>query len=314
MVGAARLKRYPWLWSFLGALAVWLVTIVVVEGRGAGATLTAALNFAVFYVVVGAGQMFVVTTGPGNVDLSIPANIALAGAVAMRVMDGNTLLIPVGIIAAVAVGASIGSVNFLLIYLLRIPPIIATLSSSFIIQSLAIAFGRGLRIRPPEPLADFTTARAFGVPFMTLAALLLTVLLSYVLRESVFGRSVTALGQNARAARLAGIRVNKTRWLTYTLCASLAGLTSVLLAAYSGGASLDMGNQFLLSSIAVVVIGGTSIAGGDANVPGLWGASLFLFLVVTMLNALGVSSGLRQMLTGLIIITIITLSSRRQAT
>lgn len=305
------LTNYPWLWSFVAAILVWGVTVVVAEGRGAGATLTAALNFATFYVIVGAGQMFVVTMGPGNVDLSIPATIALAGAVSMRVMDGAGAMIPLGLLSAVGIGALAGCGNFLLIYLLRIPPIIATLSASFILQSLAIAFGRGLRIRPPDSLGSFATARAFGIPWIAVITLLLTIGLAYLLQHSIYGRSVLALGQNPRAAQLSGLKVNLTRFLSYALCAALAGLTGLLLAAFSGGASLDMGNQFLLSSIAVVVIGGTNIAGGDANVPGLWGASLFLFLVVTMLNSLGVSNGLRQVLTGLIIIAIITASSRR---
>ena len=93
------------------------------------------------------------------------------------------------------------------------------------------------------------------------------------------------------------------------MCATLAGLCGYLLAAFSGGAALNMGEEYLLSSIAVVVIGGTSVAGGFANVPGLWGAALFLFLLVTMLNTFGAGAGVRLVLTGLIIIGVIVAAS-----
>ncbi|TIM84377.1 MAG: ABC transporter permease, partial [Mesorhizobium sp.] len=101
---------------------------------GGGGMITAALSLAVFTVIVGVGQMFVITLGPGNVDLSLPANIGLASAVAMKVMDGNDSMIAVGLLAALACGMAIGAANYLLIWALRIPPIIATLSASFIIQ------------------------------------------------------------------------------------------------------------------------------------------------------------------------------------
>ena len=75
------LAAKPWIWSFAGALLVWLTTISFTGGYGAGGMVTAALSLAVFMVIVGVGQMFVITLGPGNVDLSLPANIGLASAV-----------------------------------------------------------------------------------------------------------------------------------------------------------------------------------------------------------------------------------------
>ena len=122
----------------------------------------------------------------------------------------------------------------------------------------------------------------------------------------VYGRSVLAIGQNMRAAWLAGIKVGRVRFLTYALSGALGGLDGALLAGYFRGANVDIGNEYLLASIAVVVIGGTSVAGGKANVPGVWGAALFLVLLLTMLNTFGVSAGVRLLVTGLIIVGVIT--------
>src|ERR1700748_439372 len=134
-VARFNLPAKPWVWSYLGAFLVWLAAIVFTRGYGAGGMITAALALAVFSVIAGVAQMFVITLGPGNVDLSLPANIGLASAVAMKVMNGSDAMIAAGLVASLASGVGVGLANYLLIWLLRIPPIIATLSASFIIQS-----------------------------------------------------------------------------------------------------------------------------------------------------------------------------------
>jgi ribose transport system permease protein len=296
----------PWIWSFLGAFVVWAVTVAFTGGHGGGGMITAALSLAVFTVIVGIGQMFVITLGPGNIDLSLPANIGLASAVAMKVMDGSDSMLIIGLLAALAAGFAIGTANYLLIRALRIPPIIATLSAAFIIQSIDISYGRGLQIKPPPGFADFANLRYFGIPVLAILGILLAIAAGIALNRTVYGRSVLAIGQNIRAAKLAGVKVQRTSFITYALCGMLGGLDGALLAAYFRGANVDIGNEYLLASIAVVVIGGTSVAGGKANVPGVWGAALFLVLLLTMLNTFGFSVGVRLVLTGLIIVGVIT--------
>lgn len=304
----SKLRAQPWIWSFIATIAVWLATIAFTGGQGAGAILTAALSFATFTIVIGLGQMMVITTGPGNVDLSIPATITLAGVVAMKIMDTDNARLIIGILAALGASFLVGLFNYGLIRLLRIPPIIATLSSSFLILSTAISYGRGIRIKPPPMLADFATGRVLGVPLLAIFVLILSVAVAILLKRTLYGRTVLAIGQNPRAARLAGLNVDLTRFATYLLSALLAGLTGIVLSGFSGGAALNMGEGFLLASIAVVVIGGTSVAGGRANVPGIWGAALFIYLLDTMLNTFGASAGIRLIMTGVIIITVITIA------
>jgi ribose transport system permease protein len=302
----------PWVWSYVAAFAVWLATIAFTGGQGAGGVLTAALTFGTFFALVAIGQMFVITLGPGNVDLSIPATMTLAGTIAMKAMAESDAMIPVGLGLALLTGLCVGILNFGLILLLRIPPIIATLSSSFIVQSTAIWWNRGLRIKPPPALGDFATTNVMGVPVLAVLVIIIAAVMHVVLARTVFGRSVTAIGQNQRAAWLAGVKVERIRFLTYVLCALFSSLCGFLLASFSGGAALNMGQEYLLTSIAVVVIGGTSVAGGFGNVPGLWGASLFLFLLVTMLNTYGLGAGPRLILTGAIIILVMVAASYRR--
>ncbi|NCO21816.1 MAG: ABC transporter permease [Rhodobacterales bacterium] len=307
------LLRKPWIWSFVAAGAVWIVTVLATGGSSSLGLSQAALTFAAFSVMVGTGQMFVITLGPGNIDLAVPATMTLSGTVALKFMAENNGLILPGLGIAVLIGLCVGISNYVLIKALRIPPIIATLSLSFIVQSSAIWTNRGLRVKPPSAMADFTTDLTLGIPNLALIALAVTVAAWFLLNRSIYGRWISAIGQSLPAARMAGIPVDGVRLATYVLCAILASVTGYLLACFSGGAALNMGAEYLLMSIAVVVIGGTAVAGGDSNVPGIWGASLFMFLVVSMLNTYGFGAGFRLILTGLIIITVILAASGRQA-
>lgn len=305
------LARRPWIWSFIAMFGTWLVTVAYTGAAGAVQLSQAALTFGAFSVIVGLGQMFVITLGPGNVDLSIPATMTLSGTIALKLMDGADSMVLAGLAVSVLIGVGVGLANYLLIKLLRIPPIIATLSMSFIVQSAAIWTNRGLRIKPPEFLAEFSTSSLAGIPNVAIVAFILSVIAWVLLEYGIFGRWASAIGQSMKAARMAGIPVDGVRLLTYVLCAVLAALCGYLFASFSGGAALNMGQEFLLTSIAVVVIGGTAVAGGDSNVPGIWGASLFMFLVVSMLNTYGADAGIRLMLTGLIIITVILMAGGR---
>jgi len=302
-----------WVWSFVATTVVWLLTIISVQGRGAGATLSTALGFATFYAIVGMGQMLVISTGAIYIDLSIPSVMMLAGYLSMGAMGArNSGLLP-GIAIALGIGLAAGVANVVLIRGARIPAMIATLASGFIMQSMTIAYSRHSTAKPAPVLLDFSLSRVLGVPTIALIFIVVSVGLGFVLARTTFGRAVLAAGQNARAAYLAGIPIPRTVASVYIISALLAAVAGLLLAAYSGGASLNMSEDFLLMSIAVVVLGGTSISGGRAMVAGIWGASLFLYLVVAMLNVLGVGAGLRYVVTGAIIIAVLALSDQSHA-
>lgn len=313
MSALRRVLTAPWLLAWVAAVLVWLAPVAFGVGQAPFAVLSVAFTFATFFVIVAIGQMLVVTLGPGNIDLSLPSAMTLAGTLAMKVMDGSDAMIVPGFLVALLVGLGVGAFNAVLIRVLAIPPIIATLSSSFVFLSAAIWSNRGLRIKPPPALAEFTTLNVAGVPVLAVCVVLLAVVMHVVLRHTAYGRAVVAIGQNRRAAHLAGLAVERVRLGTYVLSAVFAASCGALLSGFSGGAALNMGTEYLLASIAVVVIGGTSVAGGYANVPGLWGAALFLFMLVTMLNTFGFGAGIRLILTGVIIVAVVAVAGGTRA-
>ncbi|RYC29613.1 ABC transporter permease [Lichenibacterium minor] len=303
----------PWTYGFIVALAMWIATTAYAGLGSAGATVASALAFGAFSVVVGTGQMLVVASGPGNIDLSVPSVLTLAAYASMTVMHGSDGLILPGLAAALALGAGAGALNYLAITALRLPPIIATLAWSFVFQSLAFNFGGEATLKPPAALAGFTALQVGGLRVMPLAVMALTLVAALALRRTLFGRRLLATGQSERAADLAGVRVGRVRLLAYMLCGAAAALTGFLLSGFTGGAALNMGDAYLLESIAVVVLGGTSVAGGQANAVGIWGAALFFNLMGTMLNTFHLQAGVRFLLTGTLIILIVAIVPRPRA-
>lgn len=309
------LDQRPWAYSFIAALAVWLATFALSGGVGAVQSLQTAMNFAMFYAIVGLGQMLVISSGPGNIDLSIPSVMTLSGLIGMMVMGQDSAMILPGLMAALLVGLVVGAINFGLISFLRIPPIVATLAMSFIVQSVAIYAGGASTMKPPPAFNAIAVSRIFGLPVLPLLMMGVTAGMVVMLRRMLFGRAVLAVGQNETAAWLAGINAGRTRFFVYAICGVMAALAGILLAGFSGGASLDIGSQYQLASIAVVVVGGTSVLGGRAYPQGIWGAALFLYMLVNLLNLAVVKFGLgsagpgiRLILTGTMIVGIVALA------
>ncbi len=267
--------------------------------------LVASSPFVGFYVIVGVGQMIVITSGPGNIDLSIPATMTLSGYLSLGFVTYDHMPVLVGVLVGLLIGLGMGAFNALMIIALRIPPMIATLSSGFILQSIAVSYSQGSTAAPARLIARFAQDRVFGLSAIFIASCLILTGVSLILGSSVCGRYLEGAGQNRVAARLSRIPVTLVTMSVYCVSALLAAVAGIAFAAFSGGASLSMGDEFLLVSIAVVVLGGTSVAGGHYTAIGTLAGSIFLFYAVTMLNVLQFNAGVRSVLTGALIILVL---------
>jgi len=309
------LARYfgPWTYGFVAA-ALLLFAIAAWSGAGSvGPTLSTALAFGAISVLVGTGQMFVIASGAGNIDLSVPSVLTLAAYVSMTAVASTGGLASIGLVTALAVGMAAGALNYAAIRFLALPPIIATLAWSFIFQSFAFNLGGEATLKPPPALMAFTTLRFLGIQVMPLVVMGLSILAALTLVRGVWGRQLLATGQSERAAHFAGVRVGRVRLVAYMVCGAAAGLAGFLLAGFTGGAALNMGDTYLLEAIAIVALGGTSVAGGQANAIGVWGAALFFNLMGTMLNMFQIQAGVRFVTMGLLILLIVAIVPRPQA-
>ncbi len=304
------IQSRPWAWACMGSLAVWIAALVFARGQGAMGILLISLQFATFYVLVGLGQMLVISCGSGNIDLSIPGVMTLAAYVSLGIAHASNASIPLALLVAVGIGAACGLFNLLLILGLKIPPMIATLASAFVTQSLAIAWSRGASPLPPPLLSDWVGMRVLMVPLLAIVIMILAGGITQWLKRNRVGRTLLATGQNMRAAQLTALPVTRALVAAYIVSALFAALCGLLLSAFVGGATLDIGQDYQLMSIACVILGGTSVSGGYATSPGVWCAAMLLVLTVTMLNILQVSPGTRYLVTGLIIVSVLAAAKK----
>lgn len=305
-----RIAEWPWFWSFVAAIATWLA-IGMIAGRGVPETLQSAAMIAPYVVIVGIGQMFVITAGNGHIDLSIPYTMTFSAYMAYGVIGGNNAMILPGLALALFCGLCVAAANVCWVFLLRIPPIVATLATGLMVQSLTLVRQSHSGTAVAPLLRQFTLGNVLGVPLLALACVALAALAAVLLHYTMFGRSVQAVGQNIRAADLAGVRTTRVVMLTYVISGVLAALAGVLLAANTG-ASLQMSDPYLLNSVAVVVLGGSLMAGGRSNLTGVWGGAMFLTLLVTLLNVLRVEISIQNVVKGVLIICVLALAGTKR--
>lgn len=296
-------EKMPWVWAGLGALVLW-VGIGVVAGRGMFGTMEATMQVGSFLVLVGIGQLLVVATGTGNIDLSIPGVMTLSSLVALSTAQASDDRILIGVAVGLAAGLALGVINVVFIFVLGIPPIVATLATGLLAQSAILLQATRLATAAPPGLQELASGTILGLPTMIYIAAALSGLVAIFLQKGVFGRKVFALGQSAKAAVRSGLPTDRTAPLVYLLSALFAGIAGILLASFTGP-SISLGAPYLLTSVAVVVLGGTPITGGKATVAGLWTAMVMLNLIITLVFVLQWNVAVRDIFTGLVIIVVL---------
>jgi len=307
------LIRAPWLWALLGVLAVWALQCAA-SGTLSVNALLAAVGTAAFLAIAALAQSFPMMTAPGNVDLSIPSVITLSGYMSVQLISGSNEAALPGLLLGMGIGAAVGVLNAVCILILRIPAIIATLATGYVVTTLCLLENRSLSANTAAPVLRFVASGEIaGIPAIALVVIALSVGIAFLYGGTGFGRMLLATGQNRSAAALAGVPVGRVVTLAFVLSGMLAGALGVLLAARSGGAFLDMGESYLLLSIGAVVIGGTPVFGGRVTVIGCLVGAWFLVLLNAALPLLGIRGGGQEILQGAIIVLVLVVGSIRAA-
>jgi ribose transport system permease protein len=258
--------------------------------------------------LVAIGQTVVMISG--GLDLSVGSTVILADVMAAQMISGNPdRVIPV-VLLVLAIGAGIGLVNGILVVQFRVTPFIATLGMNFAVYGAALLYSGGAPRGDIPPnmrfwgngfIADIIPAAAVVLLIVAFAAALL-------LTRTTFGRQLTAIGANRRAAYLSGVNVRRVGLLAYVFSGLMAAAGGLLLVAYVGTGTLQVGTDFLLGAIAASVIGGTPFEGGRGTVVGV----LFLMVLYSILTALALPTSGRRIAEGVIILVAVALYARRR--
>ena len=256
---------------------------------------------AAYLGIIAIGQTLVLLLG--GIDLSVPYMINLA-AVYLAGFQFGGMNSAEGLAIALFAGLAVGLANGLGIALLDISPLVMTLGMNSILQGIVLIYSSGSpKGTATEFVTSLSTGTVNGIPWVVLLWVVLIAIVSLVLVYTTFGRSIYAVGSNRRASELSGLPVRRTIILAYTLSGLSAAVGGLLLVGYSGQAYLGMGDNYLLPVIAVVVIGGTSIFGGQGSYVQTVAGALLITVVTSALVSSGVDqSGQAIMYGGIILV------------
>jgi ribose transport system permease protein len=307
--------------AFIGLIvliALIVVSAFTIDGFLSAVNIKAVLLFASFLGIACVGQTLVALMG--GLDLSIPfvigaANIGLLYLVGLGVPSWLAFAL------VIIIGGSIGFLNGVMSYRLQGQALIMTLGMGFavaglvqIITSIGSQFSGNVFGTVPPWLSNLAamngTTFGLSVPPTILLWILLSVIVVVGLRYSAYGRYIYALGGNRRSAQLIGISEFKYWVLAYIISGAFAALTGALLLGWSGGGFIGVGDQYLFTTLAAVVIGGTSLAGGYGG----YGFTVIGVLVLQVLSSFLIGIGLKyewqQFIFGLLILPMVALYSR----
>lgn len=313
-----------------GAVATLAVVVVLVNVFSHGSFLTAGnltnvLRQITYNAILAIGQTFVIITA--GIDLSVGSLIELTGVVMASFANASHLDGPVLVIATLlvglAVGCAAGFINAVPVVKLNLPPFITTLAMMLMARGLAFKLAHGRPVAVTSNAFDgIGTGFLFegllrpiglpGIPIAVLWMVVLVVVFAIVLTRTKFGRYVFAIGGNEEAARLAGINVGRVKTLVYVIsggCAAVAGL--LLMSRFqSGSPNTGIGSE--LQSIAAVVVGGTSLAGGRGSVVATFFGALLIGVLNNVMNLLGIESYTQDIVLGAVILIAVIVDELRK--
>ncbi|SFB80334.1 ribose transport system permease protein [Collimonas sp. OK412] len=263
-------------------------------------------------IVLAAGMTFVILTA--GIDLSVGAILAASAVVAMLASLSPQFGM-LGIAAGIGFGLLLGLANGVLIAFMRLPPFIVTLGALTAMRGLARLLADDKTVFNAElPFAFIGNDSVLGVPWLVIIALLVVAVSWFILRRTVIGVQIYAVGGNHEAARLSGIKVWKVLLFVYAVSGLLAGLGAVMTASRLSAANgLQLGQSYELDAIAAVILGGTSFTGGVGSIGGTLVGALIIAVLTNGLVLLGVSDIWQYIIKGIVIIGAVALDRYRQS-
>ena len=283
------------------------VSRLISPSLGSWSTVSAILVVSSMLTLIGFGQGLVILVG--ELDLSLPATVSLAGVLTTAWLSVTPSAMT--FLQIMGIAALIGLMNGIGVAVLKVPSFIMTLGTQLIVAGGALGYTKGtVPGTTPEFLGSLMRGRWFDVPVPIFLLLGMALLGTVIQQYTRFGRKLYAVGSNRATAQLVGVRVGMVVIGAFVMSAVAAALTGMMLVGYGGGATLGMGDAYFLSSIAVVVVGGSSILGGRGTYLGTVAAAIFLTTISTLIQALGISQGWQTFIYGFLIVAVIGLLNR----
>lgn len=261
--------------------------------------------------LIAIGMTFVIITG--GIDLSVGSVIAFAGIISSSLMVDANLPVWLAIVAGILVGSVTGLINGLLITYLRMPAFITTMGTMTMLRGLGYIYTQGYPIyNLPKSFKQIGQGHLGSIPIATIILLVVAIIAYILLRRTVFGRHIYALGGNMEASRLMGIHVNAIQLAAYVLCGTITGIAAIVLTSRLGSGMPTSGDGYELDAIAAAVIGGAAMAGGSGTIAGTILGALLLGVLSNGLSLLDVDSYVMQVISGAVVIIAVLIDEMRR--
>jgi len=304
-------RRIVYAWC--AAVLLFVIGNLVRPGFASFESVQAVLVVASFVGMVAAGQTFVILIG--GIDLSVPWVLNGAAILLVTTSLGLNGRAALAIALTLGMGALVGLCNGIGVALFGVPAVVMTLAMNGIMEGLTLGLSAGMTCEScasyAPPLVQAAVHGTFlGIPAALYLWAAVAGIVSIVLSFTTFGRSTYAIGNNARASYLAGIRVTATIVILYVLSGMFAALAGIMLVGFGGQAALGMGDPYLFQSIAAVVIGGVYILGGRGHYIGSVAGSISLVALISVLMAMNMPEYGRSIIYGVIILLLLLLYGR----
>ena len=250
--------------------------------------------------IISAGQNLVILGGREGIDLSVGGVVSIAAVVAGNVMDGSNAAILPAVFVTLFVGGFIGFINGIGVTFIKIPPLVMTLGMLGVLQGLLVVVRNGVPSGNAAPfLVHFATKPFLNTfPGILWLWLIITLFLVFLLKHTVYGLRIYAIGTNERAAKMTAVPVELIRVSLFVLSGMFAALAGICLLGYSGSSFANVGEQYILPSIIAVVFGGTSLAGGKGGYVGTALGAILLIILQSILITIRIDESGRQMIFG----------------
>ncbi|GAA2178978.1 ABC transporter permease [Brooklawnia cerclae] len=293
-------------------LLVVIVTFVFAPGYRSAHQIASLLQLMALLGVVAIGQNLAILIG--GIDLSVGAVMTLTNLVTALVMAGTDATMPVAIGLTLAIGLVVGLFNGLGVALLKIPDMVMTLATMTILLGVSYLVTGGVNKGNASPaIIAFITHRFAGVlTGGVILWLVLGVAIVLVLRKTVFGMQLYAVGLRRRAAQASGVRVWLVIVAIYVVSGLMASLGGLMLTGYVGSSYYNLGDPYVMSSIAAVVIGGTSIFGGVGGYGGTFSGVGTIVVLLSFLQVVGLPEAGQQIAYGVVLLLMLILFVRQQ--
>lgn len=297
-------------YSMISLFALVLVCSLISENFRSLDNMITILRQASILLVLSTGLTAVLLTG--EIDLSVGSTSGLIGCLCAQFLKAG-VPIPLVFLAGIALGALVGCFNGLLVGTVRLPSFVATYATNWVASGLAIMVMNGAVIYDlPKGFTWFGVGYAAIFPVVVIIAAVVVTIAYVLLQKTTFGRDIYALGSNAEAARHSAVPVKRTMMLTFILCSVCAALAGLLMTARLNAADTAMGDAYGLQTVAAVVIGGTSMLGGEGGVGGTIIGAMMLTVIVNIMNLLGISSFAQPIVVGIVIIAMVLFDSYKR--